>query len=208
MFKKLLVLLGVVIGLQSIVLGFYGEENPLPETNMVLAVKHIAQLHNIKNKELFLIRAAEKNDILGVKMWLMAGANINAQEKLYGNTALVVASKYGYTEIVKLLLEAGADVNVKNKDGETALMKASYNGYTEIVKMLIDAGADVNIKDRYGTTALMLASLYGYTEIVELLIKAGANVNIKNSYGGTALRWASANGSTKIVELLKEAGAK
>ena len=141
MFKKLLVLLGVVIGLQSIVLGFYGGENPLPETNMVLAVKHIAQLHNIKNKELFLIEAAEKNDILGVKMWLMAGANINAQEKLYGTTALMIASLYGYTEIVKLLLEAGADVNTKNNDGYTALALASKNGYTKIVELLKEAGA-------------------------------------------------------------------
>ena len=43
---------------------------------------------------------------------------------------------YGKTELVKLLLTAGADVNIKNNDGDTALIWASYNGYTEIVKLL------------------------------------------------------------------------
>jgi len=104
MFKKLLALLGVVIGLQSIVLGW--EDIPMM-TGIVLKMENITQLTKLKNKEVFLIRAAKENDIVGVKMWLMAGADINAKNR-FKLTALMLASKYGYTEIVKLLKDAGA----------------------------------------------------------------------------------------------------
>ena len=126
--------------MQSIVLGFYKEDTVLPETDIIAGVQHIAQLHNLKNKELFLIEAAEKNDILGVKMWLMAGADINAKDK-WGNTALMLASRYGHTDIVKMLIEAGANVNVKDKNGNTALELAKDKGHTKIIELLKEAGA-------------------------------------------------------------------
>jgi ankyrin repeat protein len=53
----------------------------------------------------------------------------------------MLASEYGNIEIVKLLLEAGVDVNTKTKKGETALIYALNNGYTEIVNLLKKAGA-------------------------------------------------------------------
>ena len=66
----------------------------------------------------------------------------------------MTASLKGHTEIVKALLDKGADVNAKSKDGVTALMWASQDGHTEIVKaLLIDKGADVNAKSEKGWTA-------------------------------------------------------
>ena len=59
----------------------------------------------------------------------------------YGITALHIASIWGYSEIVKILIEAGTNVNVVNVDGRTALQRASFFGYSEIVKMLEKAGA-------------------------------------------------------------------
>jgi len=58
-----------------------------------------------------------------------------------GNTALIEASEKGYTEIVKLLLKAGADVNAEDGDGRTALILAKEQGYIEIVDLLKKAGA-------------------------------------------------------------------
>jgi ankyrin repeat protein len=95
------------------------------------------------------------------------------------------ASVYGHIEVVKLLIEAGADVNAQPKalQGDfhrqravpeylgPALIDASRGGHSEIIKLLIEAGADVNAKDLYGRTALMYA---WHTEIVKLLIEAGA----------------------------------
>ena len=107
----------------------------------------------------------------------------------------------------RALIDAGADVNIKDKDGSTALMWASDNGHTETVKLLIDAGADVNIKNKYGRTALMWASRCNRKETVKLLIDAGADVNAKDEDGWTALIWASRCGHAETVKLLIDAGA-
>lgn len=63
-------------------------------------------------------------------------------------TALIVAVKGGYTEVVKELLKRNPNVNMTDKDGNTALMIAAKEGYTEIVQDLLDAGTYVNIPDR------------------------------------------------------------
>ena len=64
-----------------------------------------------------------------------------------GTTALWIASQNGHKEIVKLLLEKGADINVKQTaTGATALLLASQNGRTDVVKLLLEKGADVNAK--------------------------------------------------------------
>ena len=95
---------------------------------------------------------------------------VNMVDK-YGMTALIYACRKGYTEVVKLLLEANADVNMVNKYGNSALMYACKDGYTEIVKLLLEANADVNIVDKYGNTALRYAERCECTEVIELLNK-------------------------------------
>ena len=153
-------------------------------------------------------KQAGRNGIYDIKELIAIG--LNAQNG-NGETALILASKNEYTEIVKALINSEADVNIKdNNNGMTALMWASGYGYTEIVKALIAAGADVNIKDNNnGFTALIFASTFGYTEIVKALITAGADVNAKdNNNGYMALDLAIEEGHTEIVRLLKAAGAK
>lgn len=105
--------------------------------------------------------------------------------------------------IVKLLIDAGANVNV-DRYGETALtlIQASGNGYTEIVKLLIDAKSDVNVKGYGGETALIRASRNGHVEIVQLLVNAKADVNAQ--YGSeTALTTAFQEGHDDIVKILQ-----
>jgi len=63
-----------------------------------------------------------------------------------GWTALMLASRCGHYNIVRLLLEAGADVNAKDDDGSTALMLASRNGYIDIVRLL--KSKELNNEDR------------------------------------------------------------
>ena len=69
-----------------------------------------------------------------------------------------MASERGHLDIVKCLIEKGADVNAKDEDEETALHLASEEGHLEIVQYLIEKGADINAKDCYGQTALYLVS--------------------------------------------------
>ena len=64
----------------------------------------------------------------------------------------------GIVEIVRLLVENGAEVNNKNNDGTTALLWAASKGYLEIVRLLVENGAEVNSKNNDGTTALLSAA--------------------------------------------------
>ena len=77
----------------------------------------------------------------------------------------------GHVDIVRLLLEARADVNAKDVEGTTALMLASGLGYAEVVTLLVQAGADLNAQDSLGRTALNLAQ----KDDVKKALAAGLN---------------------------------
>ena len=166
---------------------------------------------DVSDKNARLIQAAKDGNLSAVQAALSDGAEINARDKS-GVPALMWAANNGHTQVVKLLLERRADVNVKKIDtGVTALMMASHEGHTEVVKLLLDKGADVNVKDTDGVTALWMASQKGHTEVVKLLLAQGADVNVKatiNNFEWTALKVAKRMGHTDIVRLLEKAGAK
>ena len=87
-------------------------------------------------------------------------------------TPLHSASYNGHTEVVNLLIEKGADINVKDTSrGATPLHYASENGHTEVVNLLIEKGADIHVKDNSGNTPVHYARS---TEVVNLLIEKGA----------------------------------
>jgi len=115
-------------------------------------------------------------ELLGIKN-LFLRANVNARTNDFkGNTALMMASSMGHKDIVKLLLDNGADVNAYNNYGDTALINASENGHIEIVEMLLEKGAVVNAKNNDGETARMMAREKGHTEVVDMLLENEANV--------------------------------
>jgi uncharacterized protein len=71
-------------------------------------------------------------------------ADVNAREKRYGDTALMWAAVAGHVDVVRLLIEAGADVRAVDDEGVTALQLARANGHTEVANALLAAGADPN----------------------------------------------------------------
>ena len=75
--------------------------------------------------------------------------------------------------IVQYLHQAGADVNIRDSDGNTAVMVAAQYGHGDIVQYLHEAGADINISDEYGRTPVMQAASRGHRDIVEYLHQAG-----------------------------------
>ncbi len=150
---------------------------------------------------------AGQNRVNDIKNLLQTG-NLEAEESQYDGTALILASRYGYTEIVKALILAEANLEAKNNDGSTALILASCEGQIEVAEALIAAGSNIEAKDNDGATALIWASYNGQIEIVKVLINAGANLEAKDNSGSTALTWASSYGQTEIANLLKAAGAK
>jgi len=92
---------------------------------------------------------------------------------------LIEAARDGNNKIVKKLLEQGAPVNAKDKDGKTALNQAAFLGRLETVKLLLDSNAIVDRKDNYGGTPLFWAVCGANFEIVKLLFDHGAKINAK-----------------------------
>ncbi|ANB59930.1 ankyrin repeat domain-containing protein [Anoxybacteroides amylolyticum] len=124
-----------------------------------------------------------------------------------GNTPLHYAIDSGDIELVRLLVQHGADVNATNEAGTTPLMKAAQFGQTEIVKFLYAHGADINRTDDQGETALSKAVEGNQVATVQFLLQAGANVNIKTTIGKTALMTAAEYGYDNLVSLLLRHGA-
>ena len=114
------------------------------------------------------------------------------------NIDLETCCYYGYCDIVKILIDNGADVHMQDN---YPIRFASDNGHYDIVKLLIENGADVSSKNNY---AIRLASRNGHYDIVELLIENGADVTDNDNY---SIIDASKNGHYDIVELLIENGA-
>lgn len=128
------------------------------------------------------------------------------ERSIYGETPLIITALKDYYEVVKALLERGANINAQDTYGYSALMNAVKMGKIDIIKLLIDKGADLNIQNDDGDTALILASYFGDSaDIVRLLLDNGADPYIKNTKGQTALDKAQENGDLKIINLLKSA---
>lgn len=94
-----------------------------------------------------------------------------------GNTALHFAAARGYSEIVEILLKAGADLNPQNKDGSTPLITAVNFKVAKVVKCLVDAKAKLNLTDVNAMTALDIAVSKGneYSDIINILLSGKAN---------------------------------
>ena len=88
-----------------------------------------------------------------------------------GNTALILASGGVSTEVLRALIDAGADINLANKEGKTALMRAAEGGHLENVRLLLESGANVNARDKEGENAWDYAE---ESQIEELLVSYGA----------------------------------
>jgi len=135
-----------------------------------------------------------------------------------GMTLLHLAAGLGKNKLVKFLVSAGEDVNVKNKHGATPLHEAACElcGYglrqrLKIVKFLVSQGADVNAKGINGMTPLQCASVFGFrstNKIAKFLLSVGTNIHIRYENGGdTLLHRTVADSSVKDIKLLVAAGA-
>jgi ankyrin repeat protein len=143
---------------------------------------------------------------------------LDYKQDKFGNNALNWATrkKKNYVEIVKDLLDLGADPNIQNNyQNDTPLVNALFRKDEKMVAMLLKYGADPNIQSAMGNTPLILASGAGGDaqnfDIVKLLLNNGANPNIQNDQGMTALNWAleslNIKGEPEIAELLLKNGA-
>jgi ankyrin repeat protein len=101
------------------------------------------------------VNMARQGDISTMKLFLAAGINPNVEDNLFHReTALMVAAGKGHTEIVKLLLEMGANPDIQNDFNGTALLNAAKEGHTESLRLILEADLEIDAKDIHGATAL------------------------------------------------------
>jgi ankyrin repeat protein len=115
------------------------------------------------------------------------GANVDWQnEDDQNRTLLHYAIRYRELEIARMLIGAGADVNMQDDDrGMAPLHWAASDGLEEFAQMLIGAGADVNMQDKIGQTSLHWAAEFTDVEFVRMLVDAGARKDIRTIYDQT-----------------------
>ena len=139
-----------------------------------------------------------------------------------------IASQNGHLDVIRLLLDSGIPVDIRNGDPSTPLALASSEGKVEVGHFLIEREADVNARDKDGWTPLHFASRYGQLDAVrlvpdrgvdanggvnghigtvKLLLECGADAHAMNNEGQTPLELSLQRGYPEITDLLRKHGA-
>lgn len=156
----------------------------------------------------FLFCLATKTNILSRVKALTIDVNMIDRN---GMTPLIHATRRGFLDVVKYLVEEGADINKKNKYGETPLMEACAYGQFEVAEFLLVKGANINYQNPYnGFTPLLTVTrrFRCVYPLIELLLKWGADPNICSATRYTPLMYACYKVSRlETLKLLVRSGA-
>ena len=133
---------------------------------------------------------------------LAAGADLNSVNAV-GKTTILCAAEICIEQTVRLLIGAGAGVNIAARNDETALIAAAKGGHYDCFYQLLTAGADVNSVNAVGKTTQKVV----FIRLLNYLIKSGADVNAAAGNGETALMAAAKDSHSKCLTLLLAAGA-
>ena len=118
-----------------------------------------------------------------MKRWLNCTNDNCVTNDQYRNTPLTDAGLYGNVEVMRVLLEGGANVESTNAHRRTALHRAAYSGHLDVCRLLLDWGAKVDPVDVWEETPLHDAANRGHLSVTKLLVERGADVRMKNKDG-------------------------
>ena len=121
-----------------------------------------------------------------VELLLDKGADVNIVCRGTSVTPLMGALHQEKTDALKLLLNAGANTNHIDSNGESPLGRISAHEFPEHVNLLLDFGSKINYQDRKGNSALHIATKRKNRKVIEVLIKRGIKTNLKNANRETA----------------------
>lgn len=165
-----------------------------------------------KEQSAELSTAASKGDIERVRLLLERGIDPNSFDDSPEKTPALIRAcgvdKEIAWELVDVLLEAGADVNVLGPGQTTALMYATYMGNAEVARALVSAGASLSATDVNGHTAAHWAARSGQLEIVRMLKMAGADFGARDRVHDTPRDLAKRNRREDVLKWLESVGVK
>jgi uncharacterized protein len=152
-----------------------------------------------------LLAAAMRGNVNDVKVYVRRDPEAVRRPDAEGFYPIHRAAGQGHSEVIRVLLRAGADVNTPHANVQaTPLEYAAMHGHVDAARTLIAAGARVDSVDSQGRTPLMWAAWKGQGPVVQELLKHGADVSRTNKTGGTALRYAEQKGHAQVAELLRK----
>jgi len=155
---------------------------------------------------LSLFDAVEAGKVSDVQGWLAQGVSLQLRDTR-GFSLVYIAAANGQAEVLKLLLEHGAQAKDTTLDGDTPLHAAVAAGCLPCIHLLVAHKADLYRPNSDGDLPLHVAALYGRTELIAYLLDKGMQVNARNGTGSTALHLAALASQTAAMQLLLTRGA-
>nr|GEU48866.1 hypothetical protein [Tanacetum cinerariifolium] len=162
------------------------------------------------------------------RLLLTSGARTDIRNLNGDETPLHIAASLGDENMVKLLVQKGANKNIRSRSRKTAYDVAAEHGHTRLLNTLgltdtfliavtkgdirtinkiLESGININCQDQHGWTVLHRASFKGRADVVKIFIKKGVDIEARDEEGYTALHCGVESGSIDVVELLVKKGA-
>lgn len=148
--------------------------------------------------------AARQGDTTALQSILSTERELMDSQDGRGYTALILAVYNNQYAAAKLLLDAGANPDLKDNMGNTALMGIGFKGGADLAKLLLESGADANVTNHNDATALVFAATFGHTDVIRELLAYGADKSLADNRGLTPLDHAKNQENKEVIVLLSE----
>jgi len=161
-------------------------------------------LYGLSAYSMDIFEASSKGNIARVRALIATGTNVNQhfvkrQNVLFGGTPLHCAAWHGHQEVVRMLLNARANLNLQDGAGETPLHMAVFMNHKLIVKDLLVAGANINIKNYDGNGVLTIAQWKGFHAIVDLITSQTARAQMTALLGAAVHKRLGSNSPAQLL---------
>jgi cyclase len=152
--------------------------------------------------------AARNGDLSKIQILVQEKPDLVHLKDEEGRTPLHWASRGIHLDILKFLVEHGAEINARDDGNVTPLHSLSFRGDEKAMELLIRKGADIEAKDESGLVPLIYAAYAGHEAAAAMLIKHGAKVKVRDDTGLTAVDIAQDQGHAKLARYLLSRGGE